>query len=193
MFSEKSKAADTVQSALTATATAAEGLGAKGKYKVQCHDAQGNLKWETEIEDNLVVNVGLQDMNTKYFAGSAYSATWYLGLITGPGVTTNANDTMSSHAGWTEFTGYSQASRVTCTFGSASTANPSVISNSASPAAFSINATGTVGGAFLTSNNTKSGTTGTLFSEKAFSSPGDRNVSNGDTLTVTYTFSLTAT
>jgi hypothetical protein len=50
-----------------------------------------------------------------------------------------------------------------------------------------------VGGAFLTSNNTKSGTTGVLFSEKAFSAPGDRSVVNGDTLTVTYTFSLTAT
>ena len=40
--------------------------------------------------------------------------------------------------------------------------------------------------------STKSGTTGTLFSEKAFSSPGDRAVVSGDTLTVTYTFSLTA-
>lgn len=193
MFSENSKAADSVQSALTAAASAVETLGAKGRYKVQCHDDQGNLKWETEIEDNLVVNVGLQDMNTKYFTGSSYSATWYLGLITGPGVTTNANDTMGSHSGWTEFTGYSQANRVTCSFGTASTANPSVISNSGSPAAFSITSTGTIGGAFLTSNNTKSGTTGILFSEKAFSSPGDRNVSNGDTLTVTYTFSLTAT
>ena len=138
-----------------------------------------------------MVNVGLKDMNDKYFAGSSYSATWYLGLITGPGVTTSASDTMSSH-GWTEFTGYSNSTRVTCSFGSATTANPSVITNSGSPAAFSINATGTVGGAFLTSNNTKSGTTGILFSEKAFSSPGDRSVVSGDTLTVTYTFSLDA-
>jgi hypothetical protein len=159
---------------------------------VQCRDEQGNLKWETEIEGNLVVNVGLQDMNAKYFTGSSYSATWYLGLITGPGVTTSATDTMASH-GFTEFTGYSQTTRVTCSFGSATSANPSVISNSGSPAAFSITSTGTIGGAFLTSNNTKAGTTGILFSEKAFSSPGDRNVANGDTLTVTYTFSLTAT
>lgn len=192
MLIDNSKAADTVSSTLTAVAGAVEGLSAKGRYMVQCHDALGNLKWETEVEDNLVVNVGLKDMNDKYFAGSSYSATWYLGLITGPGVTTSASDTMASH-GWTEFTGYSQATRVTCSFGSATTANPSVITNSSSPAAFSINATGTVGGAFLASNSTKSGTTGILFSEKAFSSPGDRSVVNGDTLTVTYTFSLTAT
>jgi len=57
---------------------------------------------------------------------------------------------------------------------------------------FSINATTTVGGAFLTSDNTKGGTTGTLFSAADFQSPGDRSVVNGDTLNVTYTFSLSA-
>lgn len=191
MFSENSKAVDVVTSTLTANSGAAEGLSAKGRYELVCTDADGNIKW-THAEDNLVVNVGLQDMNTQYFTGSSYTAAWYLGLITGPGVTTSATDTMGSH-GWTEFTGYSQATRVTATFGSATSANPSVISNSGSPAAFSVNATGTVGGAFLTSNNTKSGTTGILFSEKAFSSPGDRSVVSGDTLTVTWTFSLTAT
>ena len=193
MFNEKAKADDAVSSTLSVNAGSAEGSSAKGRYKVQCRDAQGELKWETEIEDNLVVNVGLKDMNDKYFSGSSYSATWYLGLITGPGVTTSASDTMSSHSGWTEFTGYSQSTRPACSFGAATTANPSVITNSGSPASYSINATGTVGGAFLTSNSTKSGTSGVLFSEKAFSSPGDRSVVSGDTLTVSYSFSLTAT
>jgi hypothetical protein len=99
---------------------------------------------------------------------------------------------MSSHAGWTEVTAYSQATRPACTFGTATTADPSVITNTASPATFSINGTTTVGGAFLTSDNTKSGTTGILFSASDFQSPGDRSVVNGDTLTVTYTFSLDA-
>jgi hypothetical protein len=57
-------------------------------------------------------------------------------------------------------------------------------------AVFNINATSTVGGAFLTSNSTKSGTTGTLFSAADFQSPGDRSVASGDTLNVTYTLSL---
>ena len=189
MFNEISKAADSVGSALTAAANAVDNLGAKGRYMVQCLDADGNLKWETEVEDNLVVNVGLKDMNDKYFAGSSYSATWYLGLITGPGVTTAAGDTMASH-GWTEFTGYSNATRVAASFTAATSANPSVVTNSSSVASFTINATGTVGGAFLTSGSAKSGATGTLFSEKAFSSPGDRSVVSGDILSVTYTFSL---
>ena len=100
------------------------------------------------------------------------------------------SDTMSSHGGWTEVTAYSQSTRPACTFGTPTTANPSVATNSASQASFSINATTTVGGAFLTSNNTKGGTTGTLFSAADFSSPGDRSVVSGDTLSVTYTLSL---
>jgi hypothetical protein len=43
----------------------------------------------------------------------------------------------------------------------------------------------------LTSNNTKSGTTGTLFSGSNFIS-GNRTVAPNDTVYVTYTFSLTA-
>lgn len=175
---------------VTRTSNPSDKLGAGGVFHVQCFDADGNLKWEVE-KHNLVVNVGLQDMNAKYFTGSAYTAAWYIGLY-GAGSTNNpaASDTMSSHAGWTEVTAYSQATRPAATFGVPTTANPSVATNSASPASFTINATTTVGGAFLTSNNTKSGTTGTLFSAVDFSAPGDRSVVSGDVLQVTYSFSL---
>lgn len=193
MLSEKSKAVDVVTAGVSAQSGSVDKVKAGGVFKVQCFDKDGLLKWEAESH-NLVVNGGLQDMNAKYFTGSSYTATWYLGLY-GSGSTNNpaAGDTMSSHAGWTEVTAYSQSTRPTCTFGTPTTANPSVATNSASPATYSINATTTVGGAFLTSNNTKGGTTGTLFSAADFSSPGDRSVVSGDTLTVTYTFSLTAT
>jgi hypothetical protein len=190
MFNEKVKSQDTTASSLIAGSSAAESASAKGVYKIQCHDKDGNLKWEDEAP-NLVVNVGLQDMNAKYFTGSSYTAAWYIGLYgAGASNTPAAGDTMSSHAGWTEVVAYSQATRPACTFGTPSTANPSVATNSASPATFSINGTTTVGGAFLTSNNTKSGTTGTLYSAADFSSPGDRAVVSGDTLSVTYTLSL---
>lgn len=190
MFNDKVKSQDVAASTVIAGTSSAESASAKGVYKIQCHDAQGNLKWEAE-SPNLVVNGGLQDMNAKYFTGSSYTATWYLGLY-GAGSSNNpaATDTMSSHAGWTENTSYSQSTRPTCTFGTPTTANPSVATNSASPATFSMNATTTIGGAFLTSNNTKSGTTGTLYSAADFSSPGDRSVVSGDTLSVTYTLSL---
>jgi hypothetical protein len=49
-----------------------------------------------------------------------------------------------------------------------------------------------VGGAFLSSDDTKGGSTGILFSAADFQSPGDRSVTSGDTLNVTYEFSLDA-
>jgi hypothetical protein len=189
---EKAKSTDLVSASIEKHQGATERLRGGGVFKIECLDKDGNLKWAAESK-NLVVNVGLQDMNTQYFKGSSYTAAWYIGLY-GAAASNNpaAGDTMSSHAGWTEITGYSNANRPTATFGTATTADPSVIDNSASPASFSINATNTIGGAFLTSNSTKGGTTGILFSAADFQSPGDRNVASGDTLNVTYTFSLDA-
>jgi hypothetical protein len=190
MSIEKVKSTDTVTSSLVAGTRSGNNALALGRFKMACYDKDGALKWEAE-EDNLVVNVGLA-----YMAGSALTSvtqvtSWFIGLY-GSGATNSpaAGDTMSSHAGWTEVTAYSQATRVACTFATATTANPSVATNSASVAAFTINATTTVGGAFLVSNSTKGGTTGTLFSAADFSSPGDRAVTSGDTLNVTYTLSL---
>ncbi len=169
-----------------------EKVKAGGSFTVKCFDSEGNLKW-TEENHNLVVNVGLKDMNDKYFSGSAYTAAWYIGLY-GAAATNDpaAGDTMASHAGWTEVTDYTEATRRQAVFGAATTADPSVISNSGSVAVFSINGTVTVGGAFLTSNDTKGGTTGVLFSASDFAAPGDRAVVSGDVINVTYTFSLDA-
>lgn len=192
MASEIARSQDFVASALATAKQATEGVGAGGVYRMECIGPDGKVKWTAECP-NLVVNVGLQDMNTKYFSGSAYTATWFIGLYgAGASNTPAAGDTAASHAGWTEVVPYSNATRPAATFGAATTADPSVISNSASPAAFNINATATVGGAFLISNNTKSGTTGILFSASDFQSPGDRAVASGDVLNVTYTFSLDA-
>jgi hypothetical protein len=192
MLDNKAKSNDFIGAALALAKPVEEGVGAGGVYALQCFDKDGNLKWETKSH-NLVVNVGLKDMNDKYFTGSTYTAAWFIGLITGPGSGTTfaATDTMASKA-WTENTGYSNATRPAATFGAATTADPSVINNSASPASFNINATSVIAGAFLVSNNTKGGTTGILFSASDFQSPGDRSVVSGDTLNVTYTFNLDA-
>ena len=96
---------------------------------------------------------------------------------------------MAAHGGWTEDTTYANATRPTATFGSASLADPSVIATTAT--SFSINGSTTVAGAFLTTDNTKGGTTGTLFSASDFTG-GDRILQSGDTLNVTYTFTLEA-
>jgi hypothetical protein len=193
MVKNKAKSTDKVSASMALGGGSQEGARGGGVFHFECYDKDGNLKWKDEAQ-NLVVNVGLQDMNDKYFAGTTYTAAWYLGLITGPssGTTIAAGDTMLTHGGWTENTSYSQTNRPTCSFGAATTADPSVISNSASVAVFSINATTTIAGAFLTNSATKGGTTGVLFSASDFQSPGDRAVVSGDTLNVTYQFSLDA-
>ena len=184
----------------TDTTTAAVRMGIKpddsaragGTFTLTCFDKDGNQKWVAD-KHNLVVNVGLKDMNDKYFSGSAYTATWYLGLY-GAAASNNpaAGDTSASHAGWTEIVDYSQSTRPQAVFAAATTADPSVSSNSASPATFSINGTTTIGGAFLISDSTKGGTTGILFSAGDFGAPGDRSCVSGDTIVATYTFSLGA-
>jgi hypothetical protein len=191
MSTEISKTSDSVSGAVIRKSDFVHGASAGGVFTVTCRDKDGNLKWE-EVSPNLVVNQGLQDMNAKYFVGSAYTATWFLGLVTGPssGTTFAAGDTLASHAGWTEDANYA-GTRKACTFGTATTADPSVITNSLNTASFTMNATTTIAGAFLCS--VASGTSGILFSASDFQSPGDRSVVNADVLVVTYTFNLDAT
>ncbi len=172
-----------------------ENTKAQGYYNLQCIKADGSLRWETGAEENLVVNDGLQYMSQTYFKGSGYTAAWYLGLY-GAAASNNpaAGDTMASHAGWTEFTGYSQATRPQAVFADATTADPSVTTNAMSVAVFTINVAGPVviGGAFLTSDSTKGGMAGRLHSAADLQAPGDRTVYNGDTLHLTYTHNLSA-
>jgi len=190
MSTEISKAQDAVTAATIMRPKSADGATAGGVFTVVCHDKDGNFKW-SDVFHNLVVNQGLQDMNAKYFVGSGYTAAWYLGLITGPGAgnTYAAADTLASHAGWTENTAYS-GNRVSVTFGTATTADPSVITNSGAASTFTMTSNAqTIAGAFLAS--VTSGTSGVLFSANNFSG-GDKSVDSGDTLSVTYTFSLAA-
>lgn len=191
MFNDKAKPTDSIAAGLVAKTGFSEASKAGGVFHVQCFDKDGNLKWADTMH-NLVVNEGLQDMNTQYFKGNTYTAAFYLGLVTGPSSTTtySASDTLAVHGGWTEFTNYS-GTRKAVTFGTATLADPSVIGNGGSPAQFSITSTGgVVAGAFLCTVD--SGTSGILFSEADFQAPGDRTVVSGDTLNVTYTFSLDA-
>lgn len=190
---EFSSAKDAVSASLTANKGATERVGAGGVYTVTCIGADGVEKWSDTFH-NLVVNQGLQDMNSKYFQGSGYTAAWYLGLVEGPGSGTAyaAGDTLASHAGWTELvpgTAYT-GNRKAVTFGTPTTADPSVIDNSGSPSSFAMLVNSTVvAGAFLCS--VASGTSGVLFSAGDFTG-GDKTVDSGDTLNVTYSFSLDA-
>lgn len=163
------------------------GVAVKNIYRFEAFDSSGNLKWVEEVE-NLVTNAGLDDLLDKYLKGSSYSAAFYVGLTDGT-PTAAAGDTMSSHAGWTEVTAYDEATREALTLGSVSSQS---VDNSASKASFTISTNSTtVGGAFVCTNSTKSGTSGTLYSVAAFSA-GDKSLDDGDTLNVTVTCTAAA-
>jgi hypothetical protein len=190
MSIETSKTSETVGAAVERKMGFADGASGGGVFTVTCYDSNGNEKW-VEIAPNLVVNTGLQDMNTKFFAGSAYTAAWYLGLVNGTSSSTtySGGDTLASHAGWDENSSYT-GNRKAVTFGAATLADPSNINNASSAASFTMNANATIAGAFLA--NVATGTSGTLFSVSDFQSPGDRTVVSGDVLNITYSFNLDA-
>lgn len=159
-----------------------ERVEARGVYTFECRDAAGNLRWREDLR-NLVTTAGKNDLLDKYFAGSAYTAAWYLGLVNGASTPTYASgDTMSSHSGWTESTAYSNSTRVAATWNAASAG-----AKASNAATFNINAAATLAGAFLTTGSAKGGTTGILYSVGSFSA--NRALYNGDTLQVTYTAS----
>ena len=160
-----------------------QSLGLAGHWDVVCRNKFGFEKWRDTIE-NLVTNAGEDYCLDVALSGASQIATWYLGLTDGT-PTAAETDTAASHAGWSEVTDYDEAARVTWSDGGVSSQS---VSNSGSPADFSINQNSTtVGGAFLISENTKGGTTGTLFAVGAFTG-GDKAVDSGDTLTVTATY-----
>ena len=144
-------------------------------------DKDGNFKWEDEGK-NLIVNTGLD----YFLENDIVAATLYIGLTDGT-PTVAAGDTMASHAGWVEVTAYTAANRLAWGQGAASGG----VTTNASAVTFTANGTTTVGGGFLTTDNTKSGTSGTLFSVKA-ATEGDRALINLDTLDVTITLTVTS-
>lgn len=157
---------------------------AKTLYRIECYDKHGNLKWVEEFS-NLVVTAGLNLLLDRSFKNIPADVNWYVGLK-GTG-TIAAGDTMASHAGWTEITAYDEANRPTLTLGSISSGS---VDNSASKAVFTISGTVTVAGVFSVNNNTKGGSTGTLYGAGDFGT--SRSVVDNDVLNVQVTLTAAA-
>lgn len=143
------------------------------------------IKWRDGYL-NTVVTVGKNHILDTEFAGSSYTAAWYLGLISSSSYSAIvAGDTMSSHSGWTESAAYSNSTRGSISWSSASSASKTT----SSAVSFTANATDTIKGGFTTTVSTKSGTTGTLYSAGLFSG-GDQPIVSGNSLSVSITMSV---
>ena len=180
-----------------------ETVGIEGAYHVVCRDVDGNIKWK-ESFPNLVNAVGKQLMlDTLLRTSGTYTTTGpYLGLIgtTSPTFGTGS-DTMTSHAGWTEFTNYTvggSAVRGTAVFGASSSTGSTpanVTTSTATAITYTITgAGGNVTGCFLCTgsgaSSTQSNTGGVLYSAGAFGTAKTTTV--GDTVSVTYSTTATS-
>jgi len=157
--------------------------GVQGRWTVVAK-RDGKVLWEDEIE-NAVVDTGLNELLGVALTGETQTNTWHI-LVTSGAPTPAQADTMASHAGWDEYTGFSDATRIVWQGSRNATAqatNPTAVQ-------YTFNATGTVGGAGLVSTNSLGGSTGTLYAVGVFTG-GSKTLNSGDTLDVTATFTNT--
>lgn len=161
-------------------------IAVAGKYHGQIIRAGKVIdEWE---DPNIVVNQGLDALLNIMFNGATQITTWYLGIYEG---------STSPASSWTAANVASNSTEITTAYNSATrpeyveaAASSQSITNSANRASFVFNASKTVYGAFLISNSTKGGTSGTLFSAAAFGS--SKSVVSGDELLLTYTFTASS-
>jgi hypothetical protein len=143
------------------------------------------LEWEDGFE-NLVVTEGRNLLLDNTFTAIPSSVNWYVGLKDSG--TPAASDTMANHPTWSEMTPYFNTERPAWQRNGA--ASGGAMSNSGNKAVFWINSSVTVYGAFMTSSDTKGGTSGKLYGVGDFGQP--RSAMSGDSINVRIELSITA-
>jgi hypothetical protein len=156
------------------------GLGLGGTFFAECYGPDGVLKWRDHAK-NIIPNTAIDNaLNVLYAAGTPTTSR-FMGMVDNAGFSAfAAADTMASHAGWTESTACSNATRPAWSPGAA--ASQSIANGT--QVTFNINATATIKGFFLTSSATLGGTSGNLDATAGLTTP--QAVASGDTLKVTY-------
>jgi len=148
---------------------------------------RGGEKIDEFLCDNIVVNEGLDHALNVILTGGTQVGTWYLGLFEGNYTPVPTVTGATIAAASTETTAYTETTRQTYNDAAASAQS---VTNSASRATFTMNATKTIFGAFLASNATRGATSGVLFSAARFSA--SKSVVASDQLLLTYTFNASS-
>jgi hypothetical protein len=199
MIGEQAGASEQLGATVFRRASLGDGAEGHGRWEVICYDADGVVKWEDVIE-NVTCTEGKNQMLDSALAGSAYTAACYMGLISNVSWTqVQATDTAAQINGtnqWTE-AGSTNAPtysgvRPTCGWSAASGGVKSL------SAALTFNITSgsnlTVKGGFIVfgagASSAINNTGGHLLSAGTFTN-GDKIVSNGDTISATYSYTLT--
>lgn len=166
-----------------------DNLKVRGSWRLDIHkDAEAKARGDAPIWSESFKN-GITDVGIAYLlevgfrsdamSPVAQSAPWFAGLIDSLSFSGVApGDTTASHAGWLECITYDEADRQTLAFGAAATRAI------AAQVSFTMNATKTLKGIFVVDNDTKSATTGKLWSTALFGTPP--SVVSGNVLTANY-------
>lgn len=161
-------------------------LGVKGVYfDIELRDETGKVVFKGKKKCNTVPTQGLNNILNVWLGNGTQTTTWYLAPYNNA-YTPQLTDTGSNivaNAG--ESTSYDEGTRVAYVPAAASGGS---ITNSASRAEFTFNATETINGFFLVSTSAKSNTTGTLASAAKLTSGID--VQAGWQLLVGYALTL---
>jgi len=159
-------------------------IGIGGVFEVECYDAEGRLKWKDSAH-NMWVQEGRDYILNVIFKNGTRDDPLYVGLFEQD---TPADNWTAANNGttWHENTSYSESYRQEFVDGDINGSTTRQLDNDANKATFSITASATLKGAFLSNESSKGATTGTLLCAAAFQE-GDRNVANGDTVSVKYT------
>ena len=183
---------DKASASVTRGANQMNAMEAHGRYTVTCIGKNGKKKW-TEEFDNLVTTQGKNFLLDWGLAGTATAVAVRMSFITSG--TPVVGDTYASHAGFTELGSGVIAARGTPSFSAASAG----VKQTASAVSAAVIGTGTVTGVAITVAPAAVTTLGTvgdtaqgsafLYSAGLFGS--SKSVSNGDTLNVTYSTTLT--
>ena len=175
-----------------------DSVSPKGHYKVE-HFRNGKKIGEYEAV-NTTTNEGRQKLLGVMFDSVSPITAWYLGLaVTSTTFAPTDNYALSGPPAWAEFTTYAELVRQTWTVTTPTSANPAVVTNTASVATFTM-ATGTtitglilVGGGSAASTKGDSAGGGTLWSGAQFTGqPTGIVVASADVLKVTYSVSAGA-
>ena len=140
-----------------------------------------------EDVSNLIPTEGLDYVVGAALKGVSQISSWFIALFEGNYTPVAGVTAATFPAAATESTAYAETNRVAWTGGAVSGGS---VSNTASKAVFTMNATKTIYGIAQTSLLTKSGTTGTLVSVARFAAA--KSVVADDILNVTSTITLTS-
>lgn len=124
--------------------------------------------WQSKNK-NMIVTQGLNEIQTQFWKGSAYTATLYIGLINDASfgsiaLTDVAADIVTSVPGvgdnqWSEYIDYSESLRQALIMGTSTNGS---LDNSSSVATFTVDVDFDLNGAFIATTSTPGGTSGKL-------------------------------